>query len=283
MNTLVNTSNPAGMPGDAQVINPANNLPDVPGVDDATVTRGDVKNAGTQAQTENNETAEKINDLKKVEVLQQLRKFFDGVKLSATEFNETEYRAKFNGLGLDAAVINAAVSKAKKLAESEISYTKFLKHLSTNETLKNNVVAVCGSGCLDAANICAGDKMIIRFSDNADNDKTAQFASWYNEQNNRTYYAPLYVQFQAPSVSSIINAIKTFSLRQKAIDAAKEISRDANKPLHAWKQGADVLIKNGYNVGSMLRYFETQGYIPETARAAFAVAVAMMENSTNND
>ena len=61
MSKLTKTSDAAGITGAPQVINPASNLPEVD-IIDASQTKSDAKGAGTAAQVENAELAEKLTE-----------------------------------------------------------------------------------------------------------------------------------------------------------------------------------------------------------------------------
>ena len=112
MNTLTNTGLNAGITSDPQVINQANNLPDVPGVDDNTTTKSGVKNVGTQAQTENAENVE--NDKLNGSIIDRVKLLFPVPCLDAAPL-----KAKYQALGLGDDEINFIIAGLEKQYNTE--------------------------------------------------------------------------------------------------------------------------------------------------------------------
>lgn len=271
MNTLTKTGENAGITDVPQVINPANNLP-APAVDDATVTKGDVKNAGTAAQVENAENAEP----NKAKTLQALRKHFENFTPAGAAFDEKALRAALKAAGLKDDVINITVKNAAKKAAETVTVEEFINHINTAPDLKSDVLNYCGNASLDINNLILGDAVIIYHSKD-DN------GAGYVEQkiNGVTAY---YEEKATVTVSNLIKSVGTYSIKRNAIGKTVVLKGDKKLSVNSF-----VSLFHGITaLGNTSQVELLQALFNEcdnnsAAAAAFNVALRLLENANSKD
>lgn len=235
MSTLVKTGADAGITSDPQVINPANNLPDVPGVDDNTTTKSGVKNVGTQAQTENAELAEP----NKAKTIQALRKHFDSFTPAGVEFDETATRAALKAAGLNESVIKVTIKQAKKDAANTITVDEFITHINSDAALKNDILNYCGNACLDRDNLMTGDAVNIYHSSD-DSDGAGYIEQTLSDE------ISYFVEPASVTVSNLIKSVASYSMKRNAIGKMINFKGDAKLSLSSLGTMAKAIALTGF-------------------------------------
>ena len=233
MSTLTNTGLNAGIASDPQVINPANNLPDVD-IIDASTTKSDAKGPGTQAQTETAAAAEP----NKAKTLQALRKHFEDFKPAGVPFDEKATRAALKAAGLNETVIKVTVKQAAKDAANTITVDEFINHINSDAALKNDILNYCGNACLDRDNLITGDSVNIYHSSDDDN-------AGYIEQkiNGEISY---YIEPASVTVSNLIKSVGSYSMKRNAIGKMINFKGDAKLSISSLGTMAKAIALTGF-------------------------------------
>lgn len=232
MNTLTNTGLNAGIASDPQVINPANNLPDVD-VIDASTTKSDAKGAGTAAQVDNAELAEP----NKAKTIQALRKHFDSFTPAGVAFDAASTRAGLKAAGLNDDVINVTIKQLAKKAAETITVDEFINHINSNSALYYDVLNYCGRACLDRNNLVLDNQCIIYHSDDAEKcgyteTKVTDEISYFEERATIT-------------VSNLIKSVQTYSIKRNTIGKSIVIKSDSKLSLDTFDKLTAGIIQLG--------------------------------------
>ena len=253
MNTLTNTGVIAGGASDPQVINPANNLPDVD-VIDASTTKSDAKSPGTAAQVDNAELAEP----NKAKTIQALRKHFDSFKPAGVAFDAVATRASLKAAGLNDDVINVTIKQLAKKAAETITVDEFINHINSNTALYYDVLNYCGRACLDRNNLVLDNQCIIYHSDDSENcgyteTKVTEELSYFEERATIT-------------VSNLIKSVQTYSIKRNTIGKSIVIKSDSKLSLDTFDRLAAGIVQLG--TASLIELIGRLAYRPGSGLAA---------------
>jgi len=218
MSTLAKTGADAGITSDPQVINPANNLPEVD-IIDASQTKSDAKGAGTAAQADNAAAAE----MNKAKTIQALRKHFDDFTPAGVAFDESATRKALKAAGLNDSVIKVTIKQAKKDAANTITVDEFINHINSDAALKNDILNYCGNACLDHDNLITGDSVNIYHS--SDDENTGFVEQTLSDE------ISYFVESASVTVSNLIKSVASYSMKRNAIGKMINFKGDAKLSL----------------------------------------------------